>query len=431
MRLRTRQHTTFRTRQHTTFTPTPSRGGFSARVLLALVSVLGLVATACGGGYEGPTEVVNAEGVEKTGWGAPVVPAEAADRSADADDEPFRTLGAPDTEDDDAQPPADGDGDGDGDGAVDETVAASVLAYVIENTEGVSYSFEQGFGMTVDLGGESIVIGVDDPYVFGEVDGGDSHVRADLGVLLTATFESLGIDPNDPELGGFGAALASASFDVWTEGDVMTLDVADFVSAMEQIEPGSMTGLGALSDGPVSVDLSALDDIDAWSITQALGDGSQVVDPSALVDALRAVESVTEVGRDSINGRDVTVYAGSLSMADYFAAMGQDLDGQLAVLDDVGGGVEAGLVDVVAEGMAAIDVHVTVMVDGSNMLRRMETVMNMGEMFGSLAYEADIEMSVSVWQEFDEYGKSFDLEPPAAVDVTDQFSSLFGDLLVA
>ena len=273
------------------------------------------------------------------------------------------------------------------------------------------------------------------PFVTGEVDGADSYLRADIGALMRETFASLGLDADDASVAGLGAAFDDARFEVWTVGDVMTIDMADFFTAMNEIEPNSMTGLDALSEGPVMVDLSALADVDPWTLTQALGDGSQVVDPSALVDALRSVESVTEVGPDSVGGRDVTVYAGSLSMADYFAAMGQDIDQQFAALDQfeaTADGLDSAALDQVGNALSDLDVHVTVMVDEQNLLRRMETVMNMGEMMQAMVGDSmQVEMSVGLWQEFDDYGESFVIDPPEAVDLTNRFDSLFAGLVTA
>ena len=166
-------------------------------------------------------------------------------------------------------------------------------------------------------------------------------------------------------------------------------------------------------------------------MTQALGDGSQVVDPSDLLGALRSVDSVTEVGTDVVGGRDVTVYSGTLTMADYFAAMGQDIESQLGVLEDLGGtsGVDQTALGEVGEALTDLDVHVTVMVDEQNLLRRMETIMDMGDMFAAFDDSMQVEMSVAVWQEFDDYGSAFTIEPPAAPDATAAFGALFTDLV--
>lgn len=392
------------------------------RMIVALVATLGLMATACGGGGEGPDDVVNSSGVAKTGWGAPVDQTPVEEASAEDDAPRARSLGAPSESEESGQPDTDV-----------EEVAASVLAYVIENSEGVSYSFDQGFSMSFEFDDLSMQIAPSSPFVTGEVDGTNSHVRADIGVVMRETFASLGLDPDDPEFAGLGAAFDDARFEVWTEGEVMTLDMADFVSAMNEVEPGSMSELDLLSDGPVSLDLGALEDVDPWMLTQALGEGSQVVDPSALLDALRSVESVTEVGPATVGGRDVTVYSGSLSMDDYFSAMGQDIDHQLGMFSDLGAetdGIDTSTFDSLGDALSNIDVHVTVMVDEQNLLRRMETVMNMGEMMSAMFDDSiQVEMSVGVWQDFDQYGQSFDIEAPDAVDVTGQFNSLFSDLV--
>ena len=55
--------------------------------------------------------------------------------------------------------------------------------------------------------------------------------------------------------------------------------------------------------------------------------------------------------------------------------------------------------------------------------------MDMGGMFAAFDDSMPVEMSVTVWQEFDDYGSAFTIEPPAAPDVTAAFGALFSDLV--
>lgn len=387
-------------------------GPNSSKFVVALVTALALVATACGGGSEQPTQIVNSEGLAATGWGSPAVPETDQAAPPDVDEaDPGRSFGSP------SEPDA---------------VSPSVLAYVIENSSGVSYSFEQGIAMTMSLDGTFLKIDPNAPIATGEVDGSSSHIEVDIAPFIESTFRALKVDLDAPAFTDVLGAFDGAEFDIWTEGDVITLDMADYVTAAELLAPGSMSGLPGLGSGPVSIDLSELENIDPWSMGAALGN-TQIIDPSSLIESLRDVDSVSEIGTDSVAGRAVTVYSGSLTMADYYAAVGQDLDKTLAEIETLlpasGTSVEFDT-DEMRELMAGIDVNITAMVDEQGMLRRVEFVLNMSELMGAWSGGSALpRVSVGVWLEFDNYGQSFNIEAPDALDITASFESLFGDIV--
>jgi len=395
-------------------------GPNSSKFVVALITAVALVATACGGGAETPTQIVNSEGLASTGWGAPAEPETDEAATPDVDDsDPGRAFGSP-AGSGEASPTNSGD------------VSPTVLAYAIENSTGVSYSFEQGLSINMAVDGYIIRINPDAPIASGEVDGTASYVEINLAPFMEDTFLALGFDPNQPKFAELLDIFIAADFNIWTEGDVVTLDMADYVAAAETMTPGSMSGLPELGSGPVSIDLAKLENIDPWMLGAAVGN-TQIIDPSSLIESLRDVGSVSEVGTDSVAGRAVTVYAGSVTMADYYAAIGQDLDTQLAEFDSLLPeslstiGLDS---ETLRELMVGIDVSITAMIDEQNLLRRIEFVLDMGEMMGAITGgSASVRMNIGVWQEFDEYGKSFNIEAPDAVDITSSFDSLFGPLV--
>ena len=135
---------------------------------------------------------------------------------------------------------------------------------------------------------------------------------------------------------------------------------------------------------------------------------------------------MNEVGSDVVNGFDVTVYDSTVSLGEFSRAIGQDTSAALGQLGDLRIDEEA----ILAE-LEAIEVEMTIMLDGEGLVRQLITTMDMGSFVSSTLGEhggfgssADAEMLIETWQTFDDYGVDFDVVAPEATDVTSELAGL-------
>ena len=416
------------------------------RRVLAVLAFLALIATACGGTQTETQTASSPEGsdVEYGSWNTPSEPDEpAADDGVDA-----RTAGEAASSDstdntiegDALGAPGSTDGMIEG-GAVAKTPAqtAQVLAYAIQASEELSYSFEQGMSMRMSMLGMDLDIAPDAAFVTGEVSGTDSRVLIDMGAFMESMFESMGMDLSDPLFAGAFGDIDTMTMEFWVVDETMVIDMSGLAASIGDLDPVAAGEFGVFADGPVSIDLGSLGSLgstDAAAMVQQFGQGTQVTDPAALVDALRAVDAVTEVGSSDVDGTPVTVYVASLSMAEYYDALGMDIADQLGAMEDFGidpGSDEAAMVEAMLPAIEELTVDMTIMLDADGLVRRMETGMDMGAMMESMFGEldggdamgmGDIEIVVHTWQNFDDYGTDITITPPSAVDRTSELAGL-------
>jgi hypothetical protein len=413
-----------------------------ARLFIALVGLLALIASACGSDNEAETNTSAAKGdAAYAGWAS----SDNADESPDVrtlqDPSSGETPASDDVEPGSPTPSSDVVDGAPATGPLAVTQSAQVLAYAIEASEELSYTFEQGMAMRMNMLGMSLDIAPDGAFVTGEVSGANIHMRADIGTFMVSSFESFGLDPNDPLFAGMLGEFESMSLEVWTDESTMVLDMSGLANSLGSIDPAAAGELGVFADGPVKVDLDAIaasGGVDAASIVQEFGQGAQVTDPAALIEALRLVDAVTETGQATVGSTPVTVYYASLSMADYYSALGMDISDQLGSMEGLGfsaGSDEAELFDAFAPAIENLVVDMTIMLDDGGLVRRMETSMDLGELFSALGSGDDvegldmfgageIEMTMDLWQNFDNYGAGLVIEPPDAVDRTSELLAL-------
>jgi len=189
----------------------------------------------------------------------------------------------------------------------------------------------------------------------------------------------------------------------------------------------------------------------------SLGMDASTIDPNRLAEALKNLADVRGSGVDKIDGDKVAVYSGQLSMAQWFEVAGQSLDdadtmwGELATGDTASSTAMLRAMTVVLDDL---DVDVAIMIDADALLRRLEVSVDMTPLIEVLFTDPDVmltmaaesgvtvaelrdttrrltrdlDMSMDIWQNFDSYGESFEIEIPAATDVTAGYSSLLADL---
>ena len=442
----------------------------NTRTLAALFVLLALIATACGGTEA--TETV-ADQVEATAsvtvddgdTDSPVADADGVRLDEAVSSAPETVDAATDdvaadeaTNDDAAVDEADDQAETDSaleDVAEDQSPLSQVLSFALQNSETQSYSFTQGMDLRMSADGFDLDIVTDGPFVSGEVEGDNVHLNADIGVIMEATFDSLGIDVTAPPFNEIFAGLGDAGMEMWADESSVVIDMSELAAFTSGLDPTAGAELAAFANGPVKIDLTQLDGVDATGIANQFGQGAQVVDPAQLLQALRDVDAVTETGTDSVNGRDVRVFVAELSMADYYAALDIDLDDQLnaANLGDLSS-EDAEIFELFLPALEDLSVGLVVMIDDQDLVRRMETNIDMGELFNALlnnpellgeiaatdGVSADelqsdldvfggesIEMTIDSWQEFDNYGASFGIVLPDAVDVTNELNGVLGN----
>lgn len=378
----------------------------TTRWLVALLSLVALIATACG---------------SSTNAAGEATPATADDASAAVGDAVEDVVSAPDGAAPDAQ----------------------VLAFAIQASDELSYSFEQGLSMDLNLGGLALAVDSEDAFVTGAIDGEDSRVNADIGSFLGSMLSSLGLD-----LGVQGPGFEGLEIDVWIVDDTMVIDMSSFAAGIGGFDPTAAAELAPFADGPVAVDLDALadlgdfEDTDASDLVQQFGQGAQITDPSAVLDALRTVEALEDAGTSTLDGVDVSVYEATVAMADYLEALDLDVGDQLGGLDDLGlpaDGADGAAIEDTLEAIENLTVDLTIMLDEEGLVRRLESTIDMGAVLAAGAPALDdgadagalggfdlsqIEAVVHTWQNFNDYGEDLAITPPAAQDRTAEIAAL-------
>ena len=385
------------------------RRDLTPRRLVALLALLALIATACGGSADNAASV---------------------DAATDADS---------------PQPVADDLGVADSDATTSPDGAApnaQVLAFAIQASEELSYSFEQGVSMDINLGAINLAIDPEDAFVTGEIDGDNSRVNADIGSFLNSMFGSLGLD-----LGAQASEFDGLEMDVWVVDDTTVIDMSSFVTGVGGLDPTGAADLAMFADGAVAVNLSELatlsgvDDADAAALVQQFGQGAQITDPAVVLEALRTVDALDDVGSDTFDGVDVTVYEATVAMDEYLEALDLDVDDQLGGLDAFdlsANSADAEALQDTLEAIEGLTVDLTILLDGEGLVRRLESTVDMGAVLAAGAGSADtgdagiggafdlsqIDLVVETWQNFDDYGVDIEITPPDAPDRTAEVAAL-------
>lgn len=319
-----------------------------------------------------------------------------------------------------------------------ETVAAvprqvpETLAFAINAAENESYTFTQGLG--INFGPAGTPFPQTSPYAFGEVAGGQTHVRVDLEDFVTqsmASLASFGLGPEAP---------TGQEFDVWIDDTTVTMDL--------QSLPSMSSDIAAVSEGPVSIDLAAIDNASLGNVVKQFGQGSIATDPAAMFEALSSFDTMVEKGPATVGSVAVTEYTATVSVGDYYAAQGTSVGDQLAVVEGIALGDES--TDALAElvpQLEQLDLPVDIALDEDGRVRRMRSDMNVTDLvvtmlsnspelaakdgapavdLGALFGPDGLQIVLTSWHEFHDYGTDVAVAPPEAVDVTADADTLFG-----
>lgn len=203
----------------------------------------------------------------------------------------------------------------------------SPLALAFEQAvDASSYRAEIAMGMTMSLGAEGSIEFPADPSTptsFVEVDAeGEQYTLVDLAPVMRAM-----LGPSGPGEGADAAGLLGGdlSMETWQAGSTITIDVGGFAPMLQQ--NGGSAGVFPAEVFTVDVDRLA-EGLGAPEVAASMT-GQAAPDPAEMASVLR--DALTDA--DSADGER---YAGTLTLAEFSAAFGQDVEALLDALGTTG-----------------------------------------------------------------------------------------------
>jgi len=302
-----------------------------------------------------------------------------------------------------------------------EALGVTPLALAFDQAaDASSYRAEIAMGMSMSFGELGAIEFAADPATpmsYIEVDAeGEQYTLVDLAPMMNGMLASSGLGDGGDATEFLGGDLA---METWLSGTTITIDVGGFAPMLQQV-PGATPFPAEV----FTVDIARLAaGLEAPQVAAAIT-GQAAPDPvemaTVLRDALADAESV-----------DDDRYAGTLTLQEYSAAFGQDLDsllGGLGPAAELPGADGAALQQIFDE--ITVDVEVS-LVDGAVDTLRFD--LDMTPMIDTLAAEAGAEGQLVAGGTFDvTMLMDFDLDPSIDVivpdgdfpDGTDQFLDL-------
>ena len=282
-----------------------------------------------------------------------------------------------------------------------------------------SYRAEVAMGMTMDLGPIGAIDFAADPATpmsFVEVDAdGEQYTRVELAPMMNAILASSGLGEGVDATGMLGGDL---SMETWLTGSTITIDVSGFAPMMQQ-------NLGTAEVFPADVFT-----VDVDRLADGLGapEAAAAITGQAAPDPVEMAEVLGEALADAeaVEGER---YAGTLTLAEYSAAFGQDIDqvlGGLGAAGEITGADAASMQDLFDD--VTVDVEVT-LDDGAVDTLRFD--LDLSPLFAALAGQAgagdlsDGSFTMTMLMDY-EIDPTIDVVVPAGdfPDGTDQYLDL-------
>lgn len=304
-----------------------------------------------------------------------------------------------------------------------EALGVTPLALAFDQAaEASSYRAEIAMGMTMSLGSLGEIDVPADPAApmsYIEVDAeGEQYTRVDLAPMMNAVLASSGLGEDVDATGFLGGDL---SMETWLAGSTITIDVGGFMPMLQQA-----TGTGLFPAEVFTVDIDRLAaGLGAPEVAASIT-GQAAPDPVAMATVLRDVLADAE-------SVDADRYAGTLTLAEYAQAFGQDMDqvlGGLGAAGEIPGADAALLQDLFDE--VTVETEVTVAAGAVDTLR---FELDMAPLVDMLAAEAGAEgeglesgtFTVTMLMDFD-IDPTVDVVVPEGdyPDGTDQYLALLG-----
>jgi hypothetical protein len=237
-----------------------------------------------------------------------------------------------------------------------ESLGVTPLALAFGEASGASsYRAEIAMGMSMSLGPAGTIEFAADPATpmsYVEVDAdGEQHTVVDLAPMMNAILSASGLGAGADAAAMLGGDL---SMETWLSGSTITIDVGGFAPILQQ-----NVGSSEIFPAEVfTVDVDRLaDGLDAPAVASAIT-GQAAPDPVEMAEVLgEALADAEAVDADR--------YAGTLTLAEYSAAFGQDIDD---LLGSLGGVADVANVDAatIREAFDAITIDVEVtLADGA------------------------------------------------------------------
>ena len=306
------------------------------------------------------------------------------------------------------------------------------LAGVADATDGLTYRMSMDMAMVVDAEGESFDVG--GTLMTGEVDGERSTMTLDMGALLRDIAAQAPADEPLPEAFTEG----DLTMEMVTDGSTLYMRAPYFATIADLLlETGaSPDDLGPVGDLADLGDRWGRIDLAEMSPSQVAGAaGAQSSDPRAFLDVVTRGTDVHELGSETIEGVETRGLGATVTYGDMIEAQGMDADDvreQMTPGAATPGGDEFDDVfDATLEAMFAMEMPVEVWVDGDDRVRRISLDMDMTEVLGVVAAEADEDpgdgaLSMAMVMDFSDYGDaSIEVEVPTdSVDITDDYLAL-------
>lgn len=299
---------------------------------------------------------------------------------------------------------------------------AGFLGAAVDLSTAEGFDYEMSLDITMTFPGAPGIDADDIPFGEGQVDGDLTRFRMDMGAM---------VDAMGAPAGTFGAD--DPTMEVITDAEAgVTYIRAPFMASLAG-QPGlpaeGLGGLETLGDGWGRVDLAALGDAVPSELLSQLSGGAVGFEP--MLEMVRNADNSREIGSDEIDGVPVTGVAADLTFDDMLAMSGMDLDSMMGSMG--AGGAEA---EAVLDAMSEFTIPLTVWVDDSSRIVRIEMLMDMAPMFeqlmaqfGETGAAGSIEFSFGYTIDATNFGSPGEITVPTeSTDITDSYRELLSSL---
>ncbi|MGI9602464.1 MAG: hypothetical protein ACR2QE_11305 [Acidimicrobiales bacterium] len=298
------------------------------RVVLPLLLLLALVASACG---SSSVQDVSADDGRQTNDDSTA--AEDPETSDDTDSEPQTDPDETPPSEADEDPEADTpdeetpEQDEDADGGLDSDAARLELAAA--STRDESYRGEMFMSMSMGVEGFSFDMGSDsDPLATMAFDGTESSMQMDLGVLFGDLTDALASSFGaEADLGDLGFDPADMRMDMVASDDAMYIHAPFFdMAGAGDVGAPVEDWMTQAADGWISISLDEVTSADAFGDFADLAGLSSTAAADDFMALLDAIGEAELIGSDQSRGVDVERYRVSVSMDEIMALQGGDID---------------------------------------------------------------------------------------------------------
>ena len=259
------------------------------------------------------------------------------------------------------------------------------------------------------------------PAMTGEVDGANSHLRMDLGVIMEEVSAGMGLGDVGDVFGDTDMTMETV-----TDGETVYIRAPFFAALGDMMPSGTSTPgaseLAALGDGWGSVSIDELGEVLPEDVAASIA-GQQSFNPRAAVEMMENTEGVEDLGTQEIDGVTQRGLRAQVTFADLIRTSGSDPDtfAQAA-------GAGAADVEAVMEELLQTRMPIEVWIDDAGYLRTLSYTLSMGDIADAVG-GGDLgvgEMDFVYVVSFSDYGEEFTFETPSdATDITSAFAEIY------